>query len=77
MIRDPQRGAAIEVEVWSVPEAAFGSFVAGIPAPLGIGKLELAGGRQVCGFICEPVGEEGAEDITRFGGWRSYVASRG
>lgn len=73
MIRDAQRGAAIEVEVWSVPEAAFGSFVAGIPAPLGIGKLELEDGRKVCGFICEPCGEEGAEDITHHGGWRAYM----
>lgn len=76
MIRDPQRGAAIEVEVWSVPEAAFGSFVAGIGAPLGIGKLELADGRLVCGFICEPAGEQGAEDITHLGGWRAYIAAR-
>ncbi|AXQ29668.1 allophanate hydrolase [Solimonas sp. K1W22B-7] len=74
MIRDADRGAAIEVEVWSVPEAAFGSFVAGIPAPLGIGKLELAGGRWVSGFICESVGEAGARDITHLGGWRAYVS---
>ncbi|PPE72603.1 allophanate hydrolase [Solimonas fluminis] len=73
MIRDAERGAAIEVEVWSVPEAEFGSFVAGIPAPLGIGKLELADGRWVSGFICEPAGEAGARDITHLGGWRAYV----
>jgi allophanate hydrolase len=74
-IRDTDRGAAIEVEVWSVPEAEFGSFVAGIPAPLGIGKLELADGRWVSGFICEPAGEAGARDITHLGGWRAYIAS--
>ncbi len=76
MIRDAERGAAIEVEVWSVPEAEFGSFVAGIPAPLGIGKLELADGRWVSGFICEPVGEAGAQDITHLGGWRRYMAEK-
>lgn len=76
MIRDADRGAAIEVEVWSVPEAEFGSFVAGIPAPLGIGKLELADGRWVSGFICEPAGEVGALDITHLGGWRRYMAER-
>ncbi|HSW12253.1 MAG TPA: allophanate hydrolase [Solimonas sp.] len=76
MIRDAARGAAIEVEVWSVPEAGFGSFVAGIPAPLGIGKLELADGRWVSGFICEPAGEAGAQDITHLGGWRRYMAER-
>ncbi len=70
------RGAAIEVEVWSLPEAEFGSFVAGIPAPLGIGKVELADGSRVSGFICEQGGVQGAEDITAFAGWRAYMASR-
>jgi len=69
-------GAAIEVEVWSLPEAEFGSFVAAIPAPLGIGKVELADGRRVCGFICEQGGVQGAEDITAFAGWRAYMSSR-
>jgi allophanate hydrolase len=70
-------GAAIEVEVWSVPEAAFGGFVAGIPAPLGIGKVELADGRSEPGFVCEAGGLDGATDITGLGGWRAYVARLG
>ena len=73
LVRVAQGGEAIEVEVWQVPARRFGSFVAGIPAPLGIGKLELADGRWVPGFICEPCGVEGAEDITIFKGWRSYM----
>ena len=68
-------GAPIEVELWDVPLAAFGAFVAEIPAPLGIGTLELEDGRQVKGFICEPRGLEGARDITAYGGWRAYLAS--
>jgi allophanate hydrolase len=68
-------GAAIEVELWDVPVTAFGAFVAEIPAPLGIGTLELADGRLVKGFICEPRGLDGARDITEFGGWRAYLAS--
>ena len=63
----------IEVEVWSVPAAEFGSFVAGIPAPLGIGKLELEDGRWLSGFLCEPYGLEGATEITVLGGWRKYI----
>ncbi len=77
MIRVAEGGAAIEVEVWELPARHFGSFVAGIPAPLGIGKLELADGRWVPGFICEPCGVDGATDITAFGGWRAYMAQRG
>jgi allophanate hydrolase len=68
-------GGAIEVELWDVPVTAFGAFVAEIPAPLGIGTLELQDGRNVKGFICEPRGLDGARDITAFGGWRAYLAS--
>jgi allophanate hydrolase len=70
-------GAQIEVEVWDVPTETLGSFVAAIPSPLAIGKLELADGTWVSGFVCEPAGIDGAEDITSFGGWRAYLAHRG
>jgi allophanate hydrolase len=66
-------GAAIEVEVWALPTAQLGSFLAGIPAPLGLGKVELQDGRWVNGFICEGYGIEGAVDITALGGWRAYL----
>ncbi|WP_035058086.1 allophanate hydrolase [Andreprevotia chitinilytica] len=68
-------GQAIEVELWDVPVTAFGSFVALIPAPLGIGTLLLEDGREVKGFICEPWAIESARDISEFGGWRAYLAS--
>jgi allophanate hydrolase len=69
-------GTAIEVEIWEMPMAAFGSFVAGIPAPLGIGKVTVASGETVCGFICEEGGLAGATDISHFGGWRAYLADQ-
>ncbi|MAS45651.1 MAG: allophanate hydrolase [Rhodobacteraceae bacterium] len=67
-------GGAIAVEVWAVPEAQFGAFIRGVPAPLGIGTVTLADGTTAKGFICENAGLEGAEDVTRFGGWRAYLA---
>jgi allophanate hydrolase len=73
MIRVAQGGAAIEVEVWSVPAGEFGSFVNGIPAPLTIGKVELQDGSRVAGFICEAHAAQGAQDITSLGGWRGYL----
>ena len=76
LIRVAQGGAAIACEVWELPAAEFGSFVAGIPEPLGIGTMQLADGSGVCGFICEPIGVEDARDITDFGGWRAYIAAR-
>lgn len=66
-------GSSIIVELWDIPLARFGEFVAEIPAPLGIGSLQLADGRSVKGFICEPWAIATATDVTSFGGWRSYV----
>ncbi|MFP6849690.1 MAG: allophanate hydrolase [Pseudomonas sp.] len=74
--RVAEDGAEIIVELWDIPQARFGEFVAEIPAPLGIGNLQLADGRWVKGFICEPYALDGARDITSFGGWRAFIASQ-
>ena len=67
-------GQGIELELWSMPLDAFGSFVALIPPPLGIGTVTLADGRTVKSFICEPAGIETGTDITVHGGWRAYMS---
>lgn len=74
MIRD-ESGAAIRVEVWELPSETVGSFVAGIPAPLGVGRLELADGSNVMGFLCEPYAIADARDITEMADWRVYLES--
>ncbi len=71
-----ETGRAIEVEVWELPSTEMGSFLAGIGAPLGLGKVELADGRFETGFICEHGALEGAEDISHHGGWRRWLAAR-
>ncbi len=68
-------GEAIAVEVWAMPLGRFGEFMQGIPQPLGIGTLDLADGTQAKGFVCEAIGAEDAEDVSRFGGWRAYLAT--
>ncbi len=68
-------GAGIALEIWEMPLAHYGSFVASIPAPLGIGTLQLADGSSVQGFVCEALATQGAQDITHLGGWRAYIAS--
>lgn len=75
LIRTESTGAEIIVELWDVPLQHFGSFVALIPAPLGIGTLSLHDGREVKGFICEGAAVNGATDITHLGGWRAYIKS--
>lgn len=77
MVREPGfSGSGLEVEVWSLPSDAFGRFVADIPAPLGIGKVSLDDGTTVSGFLCEAHAVTGAEEITRFGGWRAFLAEK-
>ncbi|QJQ95900.1 MULTISPECIES: allophanate hydrolase [Halomonadaceae] len=79
MVRDEYKGAAIEVEVWRLPIETLGSLLSGIPAPLGLGQVELAGGEWKTGFICaEGALHEGgdAQEVTQYGGWRGWLASQ-
>jgi allophanate hydrolase len=71
----PGEGGQIALEIWEMPAVHYGSFVALIPAPLGMGTLLLADGSQVQGFVCEAQALADATDITHLGGWRAYVAS--
>ena len=74
LVRDPAGAGGIELEVWELDAAAFGSFVAEVPAPMTIGTVALEDGTSVKGFLCEPIALHGAEDITAFGGWRRWLA---
>ncbi|HEY5346584.1 MAG TPA: hypothetical protein VIJ72_00215 [Rhizomicrobium sp.] len=77
LIRSPGTfGPGIAGEVWGLPPAGFGAFVAAIPAPLGIGKVSLEDGATVSGFLCEAYALEGAQEITQLGGWRAYLAAK-
>jgi allophanate hydrolase len=67
-------GTSIELEIWALPAASFGKFVAVIPPPLSIGTVRLTDGRGVKGFIVEATDIDGAREISAFGGWRAFVA---
>lgn len=76
LVREPGfKGSGIAIEVWALPVRHFGSFVAMIPPPLGIGKVELEDGSREIGFICESAGLTGALEITEFGGWLAWRKS--
>ncbi|MFT4083840.1 MAG: allophanate hydrolase [Nocardioides sp.] len=68
-----EAGASIEGEIWRLPAAGFGTFVAAVPPPMAIGTVELADGRQVPGFLVEPYAVDQTPDISGFGGWRAYL----
>ena len=76
LIRDADNGSVIDLEVWRLPVSEYGSFVAAIPSPLGIGRVELDDGEWVQGFLCESWAVRGAEEISHLGGWRAYLASK-
>ncbi len=75
LLRVNDGGAAIDVEVWDMPLAAVGSFLALVPQPLSLGSITLASGEVAHGFLCEPAALAGATDITAGGGWRAYLQS--
>jgi allophanate hydrolase len=76
LIRDEHsQGGGIEVEIWSIPEDQFGSFVAAVPPPLTIGTATLDSGECVKCFLCEPHAVSGALEITHHSGWRAYLSS--
>jgi allophanate hydrolase len=74
-VSENEQGHAIELEVYELPTSTLGSFLALIPPPLGLGNVQLEGGRWVKGFICEGAALASAPDVSAHGGWRSYLAA--
>jgi allophanate hydrolase len=72
LVRVTADGSAIAGEVWRLPALGFARFLSGLAAPMAIGVVSLGDGREVLGFVCEPVAVEGATDITGYGGWRAW-----
>jgi allophanate hydrolase len=68
-------GGSIKAEIWGLDATAFGTFVANIPSPLGIGTLSFTDATSAKGFLVEAEAVKGAKDVTSFGGWRAYVRS--
>jgi len=76
MIRVTENGAAIAVEVWDVPAAGLAQVLLQEPPGLCIGKVRLSDGQETLGVLGESALCEGQLEITRWGGWRAYIAAR-
>ena len=74
MMRVRTGGAAVAVEIWSVPSAGIVSILLEEPSGLSIGKVKLADGTEVLGVLGEPILCEGQLDITEHSGWRAFVS---
>jgi allophanate hydrolase len=77
LVRTNRNGKSVTLELWAMPTARMGDFLATIPAPLGLGPVRLADGRTVTGFLAEAAGTEGATDISAFAGWRAFLDAQG
>lgn len=76
MLRTPGEGSNVALEVWEVSVAGLVSILLAEPAGLAIGKVVLRDGSIVLGVLGEPFLCEGKHEITQYGGWRAYVASK-
>jgi allophanate hydrolase len=77
MVRVEEGGVAVEAEIWRLPAAAFGAFVASVEPPHSIGKVALEDGRWLPGFLCDALSTVGRPDVSAYGGWRGWLASAG
>ncbi len=73
LFRVHENGTSLPMEIWRLPLKDVGTFLAGIPAPLGLGRVSLEGGGDVCGFLCEVASTHDKMDITQCGGWRNWL----
>ncbi len=76
MVRVQDGGRAIALEVWAVPPEGLADILLKEPRGLSIGKVKLSDGEEVLGVIGEPILCEGKLEITGYGGWRAYTASK-
>ncbi|HEX4107297.1 MAG TPA: allophanate hydrolase [Solirubrobacteraceae bacterium] len=76
LVRVADGGASIAGELWRLPAAGLASLLDELPAPMALGPVTLADGSTVVGFHCERVALEGAPDVSAFGDWLVYLASR-
>jgi hypothetical protein len=75
MVRVTSGGAAVAVEIWSVPAEGVAFILMNEPDGLTMGKVTLADGSVVIGVVGESAACEGQKEITACGGWRAYIAT--
>ena len=76
MIRVASGGVPVAVEVWAVPPEGLAKILLQEPPGLCIGKVKLADGEEALGVLGEPLLVEGQREISSYGGWRAYIATK-
>lgn len=73
-VPDGSAGAALYGQRWLMSAAALGRFLAALPAPMQLGKVEFADGSWRTAFGCDAAAADGT-DISGYGGWPAAIAA--
>ncbi|HEV7419742.1 MAG TPA: allophanate hydrolase [Mycobacterium sp.] len=68
-------GTALKAHRWLLSPAALGHFLAALPAPMQLGKVEFDDGTWRTSFGCDGGAADAGVDISHFGGWAAAVAA--
>ncbi|MBX7431362.1 hypothetical protein JDV09_04440 [Mycobacterium sp. Y57] len=73
-VPDNAPGTALYGQSWLMSAAALGRFLAALPPPMQLGKVEIADGSWRTGFGCDAAAATGV-DISAHGGWPAAIAA--
>ena len=78
LVRVDTGGAAVEVETWALPSAGLAEVLTAAADSVCLGRVLLADGTAEIGFVADAtvLADPSALDITRYGGWRTYLAAQ-
>jgi allophanate hydrolase len=68
-------GTALKAHSWLLSPAALGRFLAALPAPMQLGKVEFDDGTWRTSFGCDGAAAAAGKDISEYGGWAAAVAA--
>lgn len=68
--------SGIELEIWDIPHQGLGLLLPAVTTPLALGQVTLDDGAVCTGFVADPSGLGPSRDLSSYGSWRAYLASR-
>jgi allophanate hydrolase len=68
-------GTSLTGHRWLLSQGALGTFLAALPAPMQLGKVEFADGTWRTAFGCDGAAAAAGADISHYGSWPAAVAA--
>ncbi|MEU9806157.1 allophanate hydrolase [Mycobacterium sp. NPDC050853] len=75
LTRSEEDGVSIGGEIWRLSPAALGTFLAQLPEPMLLGKVECDDGLWRTGFGCDGAAAQAGTDISAYGSWPAAIAA--